>query len=238
MRVFCLPYAGGNVAIYKQWRAETPGDVRFYALELPGRGARLTEPPLTDLGALARTLAAEMHTIFAERPFALFGHSLGGLIGAQLSIELRRYGVAPDHLYLSAISCPGRDTVTHWHRLTDEALLDEVRRAGGTPRKMLDKKAFTALLLPVLRADLQMLDLPSFDHALTVPVTTFSGARDLFAPPLSVLNWCRHAAAGFMHLEFDDSHFFLRNRRAEIMATILHNAGARMHAADAGPLPA
>jgi Thioesterase domain len=55
-RVFCFPHAGGNATFYRPLRRFMPAEVDFCPVELPGRTARLDEPPFTSMSALMERL--------------------------------------------------------------------------------------------------------------------------------------------------------------------------------------
>jgi acyl transferase domain-containing protein len=52
-RLFCFPHAGGNAAFYRPLRRFMPPEIDLCPVELPGRAARLGEPPFTSISALA-----------------------------------------------------------------------------------------------------------------------------------------------------------------------------------------
>jgi medium-chain acyl-[acyl-carrier-protein] hydrolase len=89
VRLFCFPYAGGNESAFRHWQQNLPESIEVLPVQLPGRGGRMKEPPYSELQPLVRAareaLAAEM-----EKPFAFFGHSMGGLIAFELARELRK----------------------------------------------------------------------------------------------------------------------------------------------------
>src|SRR5205823_943244 len=76
MRLYCLPHSGGSAGEYVRWSDGLPG-VEVWGVQLPGRGQRVGEPPLTRMPALVAALVA---SVPFRPPFALFGHSLGGLV--------------------------------------------------------------------------------------------------------------------------------------------------------------
>src|SRR5687768_10798540 len=80
LRLFCFPYAGGGASIFRRWSDELPPSVEVCPVQLPGRENRLREPPFTRIDPLVRALAHALRPNL-NRPFALFGHSMGALIG-------------------------------------------------------------------------------------------------------------------------------------------------------------
>ena len=68
VRLFCLPYAGGGTWIFRDWIRALAPDVAICAVNLPVRGDRFREPPVTNLRKLARavTEATASSVSFAE----------------------------------------------------------------------------------------------------------------------------------------------------------------------------
>src|SRR3954463_501070 len=91
LRLVCLPYAGGSASIYHGWASELDDDVELVAVQLPGRGPRLREAPFTQMEALLGALVEAMAPL-DDAPFALFGHSMGALVGFELARWLRAQG--------------------------------------------------------------------------------------------------------------------------------------------------
>src|SRR5262249_52515237 len=76
LRLLCFPFAGASATAYHRLALKLPADVETCSLQLPGRGFRMREAALETfeaiLDAMARTVAPRV-----DRPYALFGHSMG-----------------------------------------------------------------------------------------------------------------------------------------------------------------
>ncbi|MGP1667063.1 MAG: thioesterase II family protein, partial [Rhodanobacter sp.] len=108
LNLLCLPYAGGNASVYREWSARMPGWVNVIPLHMPGRGVRQRMAPVHEWKALLDLLVDDVRTDLG-RPFAIFGHSMGALIGVELAYELRdRYRVSPVWFGASACIAPSR----------------------------------------------------------------------------------------------------------------------------------
>ncbi|MGW5693981.1 ATP-binding cassette domain-containing protein [Streptomyces asiaticus] len=106
LRLICVPYAGGGPAAYHAWPRDLGDAVEPWLLRLPGREARLREPPMDNVDEIvqqtAAAIAPELHS-----PFAVFGYSLGAWIAFELVRELRdRYGLRAAHLGVAARPAP------------------------------------------------------------------------------------------------------------------------------------
>src|SRR5207244_13462882 len=74
-RLFCFPHAAGNAAFYRPLRRFMPPGVDLCPVELPGRAARLDEPPFTCMSALLEPLYYALQPLMSV-PFSFFGHSV------------------------------------------------------------------------------------------------------------------------------------------------------------------
>ncbi|MEW6241237.1 MAG: thioesterase domain-containing protein, partial [Chloroflexota bacterium] len=73
-RLFIFPYAGGSPAAFNKWTAK---DIETYIAHYPGRGSRFNEPPMKRIDTLVENILQAIQPLL-DKPFALFGHSMGG----------------------------------------------------------------------------------------------------------------------------------------------------------------
>jgi medium-chain acyl-[acyl-carrier-protein] hydrolase len=217
-RLVCLPYAGGSASAYHAWEDLTPRHVEVCAAELPGRGARMGEEPFRRLPPLVRALADALEPLL-DRPFALFGHSMGGLVAFELARLLRRRGQpAPCHLFVSASPAPGTPALRpHLHDAPDEEVKARLRALKGTPRQVLENDELMALALPVIRADFAALEAYEYreEPPLEVPLTVFGGLDDRAVRPWDLQGWRGHSTSSQLRLLPGD-HFFVHDLAPEL----------------------
>ena len=227
-RLFCLPYAGGGAAVYRGWQEVAPPGVQVLALELPGRGTRLREAPLQRLAPLIRSMADAL-TDALDRPYALFGHSMGALLVFELARALRRRPVRqPAHLFISAAGSPTTPPPRPLlHCATDDEIRRRLTELGGTPLDLLDNVELMRLMLPVLRADFSVLETYEYrDEApLATPLTVLGGRSDRIVPPKALDEWRQHTSAGSRLRLFPGDHFFLHGTTAEVMTAVVRDIG-------------
>src|SRR5205085_7637973 len=94
IRLLAIPYAGGGMAAFRGWAGALAGTADLLVLQLPGRGSRLRERPCTSIAEAAERAASEL-LADDSRPVAIFGHSLGALIGFEVARQLSARGRAP-----------------------------------------------------------------------------------------------------------------------------------------------
>src|SRR4051812_1322263 len=100
LRLICFPYAGVGASIYRRWPAALPADIEVWAVQNPGRENRIREKPSTSIDELVDAIRGELGSLL-ERPFALFGHSMGAVLATELARKLHVAGIEPVHLIVS-----------------------------------------------------------------------------------------------------------------------------------------
>jgi surfactin synthase thioesterase subunit len=215
LRVFCLPYAGGGASIYRPWVRHLPAEVQVCPIQLPGREERLSETPVTRVPLLVASVA-EALTPHLDLPYVLFGHSLGALLAFELARELRRRELpGPKHLFVSAARAPHLSPREHAiHDLPETEFIAELcRRYGSMPTAVLQSAELMALLLPILRADLALLE--TYQHGveppLACPIGALTGTEDPHVRREEVAAWREHTAGGFTLQLLPGGHLYLKD---------------------------
>ena len=229
LRLFCFPYAGGSAAVYRAWTSALPPQVEMCAVRLPGREARLAEPPFTRAEVLVPAVAEGLAPLL-DLPYALLGHSMGAVAAFELARHLRcRGGRLPVRLFLSGARAPERPNPDPpLGHLSDQEFLTEVRRRyDAIPGAVLENPELVQLLLPSLRADFAVFesyvyqDLPPLDF----PISAFGGLDDPRVSGEDVAAWGRHTASAFSVRMFPGDHFFIHSAEAAVQRAVLEDLG-------------
>lgn len=235
LRLFCFPYSGGGAHIFRMWANKLPALVEVCPIELPGRGTRLKEPLFTHLPPLVEALVQSLEK-HLDKPFAFFGHSMGGLISFELARSLRRQHIpGPVHLFVSGRSAPQLPLEPPMHLLPEAEFMNELRRLNGTPKEVLEHEELMQLMLPILRADFTICE--TYDYGpeppLDCPITAFGGFRDESVTPDRVEAWREQTRATFLVHMLSGDHFFLHSAQAillQILSQELNQLLSRMAA--------
>jgi surfactin synthase thioesterase subunit/phosphopantetheinyl transferase len=218
--LFCLPYAGAGASAFHGWAEALGALVDVQPLALPGKEGRIAEPPEIDVAAVATALAGRAH----QRPYAIYGHSMGARLGFEVVRELRRRGARfPLRLYLGGSRPPGMaNPLAGLASAGDVELVARLAALGGVPDEVLAEPELLELLLPAIRADLDWIDRYHDQPAppLPVPIVAFAGADDPVAAPYDLCGWSAHTSAGFWLHTLPGDHFFVRGQRDALAATI------------------
>lgn len=224
LRLFLLPPAGGSHLIFHGWKTMIPADVGMYAIQLPGRGARVDEPPFTRLEPLIQSLGTALGS-FLDKPFALFGHSMGALLSFELARFLRKNcGVEPLILFASGGRSPDVPEDRKDYLLPDREFVAMLQELNGTPAEILDNPEALRLLLPALRADFEVIQTHQYseDCPLNCRIKVFGGTRDSTTREEILLPWRKHTKSSFSLSMLPGSHFFIEESRAQLLTIVAH----------------
>ncbi|WP_030832990.1 thioesterase II family protein [Streptomyces hygroscopicus] len=227
LTLVCLPHAGGSAGFYRPWAALMPPEVGLVAIQYPGREDRLGDPGSADMGELVTAVADAVQPLL-DRPYALFGHSMGSAVAWELAHELGRRGApGPRRLFASGRAAPGTAVTGQLHRQDDDALCAELGRLGGTSPEILDDPGLRSLILTAVRHDYRIIEThrPEGRPPLSCPIHVLTGSADPELGP----ERCRSRAGGWADLTtartevraFPGDHFYLTPRRREVVAAVL-----------------
>jgi medium-chain acyl-[acyl-carrier-protein] hydrolase len=223
LRLFCFPYAGGGSHVYRGWTHQLRREIECCAVELPGRGSRLGEAPFSAMAPLVDALVPALEP-WLDLPFAFFGHSMGALVAFELTRRLRdRARPLPVHLFVSACRPPHRRArLEPMHGLPRAQLIARLAALGGTPPELLAHGELLDTILPVLRADLAVVETYAVAQGspLPMPLTAWAGSHDEHVSTADLAGWRRLTTACFRASLFPGNHFFLRERAGSLCRSI------------------
>ncbi|MCY8809883.1 surfactin biosynthesis thioesterase SrfAD [Bacillus atrophaeus] len=216
-QLICFPFAGGYSASFRPLHAYLQGECEMLAAEPPGHGTNQTSA-IEDLEELVRLYKQELN-LRPDRPFVLFGHSMGGMIAFRLAQKLEREGIFPQAVIISAIQPPNvkRKKVSH---LEDEAFLEHIMELGGMPAELAENKEVMTFFLPSFRSDYRALERfePRDLGQLQSPVHIFNGRKDEKCMR-DARGWDQWAQNPAYH-EFDGGHMFLLSETEKVAEEI------------------
>ncbi|GAA1647210.1 thioesterase II family protein [Saccharothrix algeriensis] len=236
MLVFAFPPSGSGPSLFRRWLPFRPSGLELVAIHTPGRESRYTEPAVSSVEPLADEIAAAIDE-YAERPYVIFGHSAGALLGREVALRLRRRS-RPLSLFIAAGSAaPHLVFDSGLAEADDETLLDALRDFGGTPADVLSAEAIE-LFLPCLRADMALADScrraepPTAADRLDIPIITIAGVDDP-AAEFHGDTWALWTDAGTAEHVVPGGHFFPFENPAAVLE-IVAGAGSRPGGPTAG----
>lgn len=235
----CLPHAGGSASAFRAWSGLLPASVELLVVQYPGREDRFGELLVDDMDTLVGAVTDALTGVL-DRPYVLFGHSMGSAVAYEIARELLARGVpAPQRLVASGREAPVRAVGGEVHLGDDETLVAELTRLGGTAAEVLADPDLRRAVLGYVRNDYRLIETyrPRVATALGCPVTVFTGSSD---PELSLDAAADWAPLGDGRVDvqaFPGGHFYLGPQRAEVVAALLRRLDPALVAAPRSAIP-
>ncbi|KAK3239817.1 hypothetical protein CYMTET_50285 [Cymbomonas tetramitiformis] len=214
LRLFCFPHAGGGPQVFQTWGHLLGEDVEVLSVQLPGRGSRSDEAPLTDISKVVPEVLDELYPLISS-PYAFFGHSLGSLVAYEVAAALQQQGFpAPLRIFVSSHASAFEEVepVQRVYALPDEQFLNSLMKYGLMPDQLLHDNEMKQLVLPSLRADMAMNDTYACAHrtVLECCVTAYGGKLDGAVSERDLAGWARVTSDQFDLQLFDGDHFYFQ----------------------------
>jgi medium-chain acyl-[acyl-carrier-protein] hydrolase len=230
LTLVCFPHAGGGAAVFHGLSRLLPESIETVAVVPPGREARLREPPIESLAAMAEDAAAAIAARITG-PTAFFGHSMGAILAFEVARRFQREGrraALPLRLFLSgrrAVNQPAPAEEAPLSVLDDEAfVLEMALRYGGIPDAVRADAELLRLFVPTLRADIRAIEgyrfNPEAAPPLPVPFTLMGGEADPQCSDTAWTDWEALTAHPVEMVRFPGGHFYLMEDRAAVAHAI------------------
>ncbi|UII27311.1 alpha/beta fold hydrolase [Fulvivirga maritima] len=210
-RVICIHDAGGSASLFHGWENQLVNELELIIVELPGRGKQLSQKPFNDIQIAVNKIMLDLQG-YLNKPYILFGHSMGGLIAFELMRLLRQKKLnLPQQLFVSstpqlavyekAYLNPKQDTdqlMSSFPHLKPENIPDpELRK----------------VLISLLRNDLSLIDSFSyqFEPPFDLPITAIHGVQDNNITPAQMQNWKNETTQTFKLIQRKGGHHYLHH---------------------------
>lgn len=224
VRLVCLPHAGGGANAYRSWVSVLPHTVDLVCVQYPGREDRFGEEPVDDMATVVHAVAGELAPLL-DRPYVVFGHSMGSAVAYELARVLRDQGhPEPERLIASGRRAPADAPPGRVHLADDDALVGELLRLGGTDREVLAEPALREAVLSYVRNDYRLIERyrPFPGPPLTCPVSVFLGRDDPEVDAALARRWSQTTTAGVDVRVFPGDHFYLAPAREQVVSALVN----------------
>jgi surfactin synthase thioesterase subunit len=208
--VFCFHHAGGSATDFFRWQELVNPRYEVICVQLPGRGARLRDPLLSDAQIVADHVLESLLPLI-DRDYVLVGHSLGGLIAYEVAKRLQRAECRmPLRIVACARAAPSLNTTERTHEYPRERFVESLRQYGALPERVLEDRDLLDFFLPMLRSDVKTYETYRYDGSepLNCPITALVGRDDPVVHLERVRGWAQESQVS---CEFDvvpGGHFF------------------------------
>lgn len=224
-RLFAFHHSGGGASAYFPWVKDLSPSIELVAIQLPGREGRFHEPLINRVEDITYNLSKGFSQ-YTDKPFFIFGHSLGALLGFEFAKSIQEtYLIRPHHIILSATKAPHlplcRNSLS---QLDAPTLKAELSLYGGIANEIINDEELFNLFSPMLRSDFSIYENYHYSetHPLLCNMLALSGSADNSVQEEEILAWSQHTKGQFKHISFPGDHFFLKRHQNKILEIINH----------------
>lgn len=157
--LICLPFAGAGASFFAPWQGQAPAGLTILPVQLPGREKRFAEPAYTSAAEAVDDAYAQVTAALGGTGprVAVFGHSMGAVLAYELAHRLEREpGIRLEALFVSGSPGPWTARTDRAGGLPEDEFVARVKSFAGYAHPALENPEMRELLLPSLRADVQL----------------------------------------------------------------------------------
>lgn len=213
MKLFCIPHAGASSISYNVWRDHLDENIDFIPLELPGHMTRSREPLCKNIEEVVSDLAQSIkNNLNKNEMYAIYGHSMGGLILYFLYFHLVECGFKPPtHLFFSSRWPPYHNNAKASLNLEN---LDECKsriiEMGGFKNEILKNKQLLDYYMNILIADYSLIQSVKISNPQEINsnMTVLWSDKEPDFLDNDVYKWKMSAGNGIAFVKIKGTHFF------------------------------
>jgi surfactin synthase thioesterase subunit len=221
--LFCFPYAGSGASIFYSWANHLNPKINIYGFQAPGKEDRISEDLIIDLNILIQNAVQELKQII-NKPFVLFGHSMGSVLAFEIAKSLESENITPKLVILSGRPPPKfglrMNPISH---LGDKELITELYKLEGTDTRILENDELMELLLPIIRADFRISEAYQSSASLKInsPMIAIGSEEDPWLNEAEFNDWKDYSNSTTKIQFFPGGHFYLREH-LDLLSTFLN----------------
>ncbi|MGY4689616.1 thioesterase II family protein [Salibacterium sp. K-3] len=225
--LFCLPYAGGSAeSIYFSWKTQLQKCVEVVPIELPGRGKRIKESLIKSVDEMVDDIIRSIKDRINETDsYAIFGHSMGGLLAYELVRRLHTMNLKiPDEVIISGFQPPEYKVMGDYGSLSMEEFSEKIRMSGNVPSIIFENKKMYDIFMPIIHTDYQMFFSYSYkphddDAIIKSDLYAFTGIDD-YQVYQRRNDWAYYTSGKFQSVVFEGGHFYINNNQQQVISNI------------------
>ncbi|QWI15044.1 thioesterase [Bacillus wiedmannii] len=224
IKLFCIPFAGGSAVVYSKWKKLMDPFIVVNEVELAGRGRRMNEPLIDNMEEMVEDIYYSIKDYITE-PYAIFGHSMGGLLTYELCHKLQKEGYPdPVHVFVSGRKAPqlkARRKIIH--DLPNEEFISEILKYDGMDKSIFENKELADIFLPILKADFKLIETYEFNqpfNLLNFDISVFHGIDDKAVDFEELSHWSEVTKKESKIYTFPGGHFFINEYTEQVVNKI------------------
>ncbi|PTB95296.1 hypothetical protein C9994_11455 [Marivirga lumbricoides] len=221
-RIICFHDAGGSAALYDKWADYLDDSLELVVVELPGREKNFEASAYKNINRLIEDLQDQVQLYF-DKPFAFFGHSMGGLLAFELTKKLLiENQPIPSNLFVSStpqLSSYDKEQISP--KSSDERLMDlfpYLKTNNGEAGSMEGAK----IMMGILKADLELLSNYQYQKAAPIPIsiTAIHGIDDPRVKHEQMEMWKEETVNSFDLYTRPGGHRYIENENLFVTSLI------------------
>lgn len=160
-----------------------------------------------------------------DKPYMIYGHSMGGLLGYLLTKRIIKEGLnQPMHLFFTGCVGPSRryrDLVDH--ELPKDDFFQKIKKLGGSSEEIFKEQALMDFFEPILRADFEAVSSFQYQEGapFNIPISIIIGT-DENATVEEAMAWQKETLQPVEVHQLQGDHFFIQQNEREIVDMIIN----------------
>ena len=211
LQLICLPYSGGSSFAFQPLAAYWPKNWQVFTATYSGRGHRIGEPLLMNMSDLLQDTWKQIKAL-VQKPYVLFGHSLGSTLAYLLAHKAIDEGyLPPKHLFLCGTDAPSiLPKLPYRYLYSKKDFKTELNSYGGISKEILNDENAFDFFEPIIRADLQTVETWQYieRQPLNICATIITGTEETMKEA-EILTWQKEFSTEVVFKKMKGKHFFL-----------------------------
>ena len=214
-RIFFFHHAGGTIDIYRNWGKLLLDKADICLVQLPMRANRIKEELPDSIEELANDFIEDCIELF-DKPFVIFGHSMGAQLAYEAARKLTLKGIDPLALFVSGCSSPNINSKIFDYEnalYADEDILLEILKSYDhmLDNEVLKDRDFLDYYLPIVRKDFYLSDSYKKEKKKTLncDVHILYSENDIHVKKDYLRDWKEYTIKDSIYTCYDGNHFYL-----------------------------
>lgn len=222
--IIMFPFAGGNMYSFRNMWEDLSIMFDILCPELPGRGDLIELSPISDINLLIDYIFTNyIQPLRLEKPYILYGHSMGALLSYLVAIELvkKKYNL-PIYLFVSGREGPSSKKKEILHNLPFKSFFIRLQELGGIPFELYENIDFLNYIEPIIRADFKAVENYNYEVSskLNIPILVFYGSKEDILYE-NLLLWEVVTNKKVKYIQMEGGHFFIYDHAKSIVKFII-----------------
>lgn len=239
VKVIAIPFAGGSQYSYDCFSRFLPPNFTLKTVEFPGRGERLEEKNVEDIASLALDILDQINKEIRQEEYVLYGHSMGTLIGYELTKEIVRNKLPlPSCLFFTGRAGPSISEKDKISSYSKDAFWVEIGKLGGLPVEIRSNNDVLDFLEPVFRADIRAVEdyvYKEMNEPFRIPINVIAGTEEPEITDEKLGAWQKETAFPLVKQFMVGDHFFIYKQTSDLVGRII-GAHHRYHLRQSRPI--